>query len=90
VTVLWIIKWSSSITLPNTSSSKTLSETPASANIDKTALGGGLAGGCLLLIITAGVAFHLGKLKGNKLLSCYKKWLYHKYIIRHLRSRPTR
>jgi len=28
-------------------------------------MGGGIAGGCLLLIITAGVAFYLGKLKGN-------------------------
>jgi len=58
--------------LPTTIPITTLSETSPCTSIDKAALGGGLAGGCLLLIITAGVAFHLGKLKGNKLISCYK------------------
>ncbi|KAF6038701.1 hypothetical protein EB796_002991 [Bugula neritina] len=49
---------------PTTIPTTTLSETSPYTGIDSAALGGGLAGGCLLLIITAGVAFHLGKLKG--------------------------
>ncbi|KAF6021482.1 hypothetical protein EB796_020209 [Bugula neritina] len=64
VTITWTINWDSSITLSTTIPITTLSETSPCAGINRAALGGGLAGGCLLLIITAGVAFHLGKLKG--------------------------
>jgi len=65
VTITWTIKWDSSVTLPTTIPIVTPSEKPPCACIiDKTVLGGGLAGVFLLLIITAGVAFHLGNLKG--------------------------
>jgi len=59
VTVTWNITWSRYATIPE------LSTLCSSKSLNMAAVGGGVAGGCILLILNAALAFYVLKIRST-------------------------